>query len=547
MKKGRCLVVVLLSILIAATALTPMANSANHTDLRKQVVGYFPAYRYASAFNSIDFSAMSHVILSFIRYQDGNLICDFNESQIQAVKEKCNESGAKLMISLGGWGGFSYTNNPIDTEKERTEFIDGLMYYVDTYDLDGLDIDIEITNEDFWPYFDAFASALSKRLKSQGKLLTMAVSTWFTDNIETSTYNYFDFLNLMCYDSMSKIRNYITYYRARGVSDERMIIGVPFFGSDEDGNSYTYAEIIESNKTELSQSDHYNGISYDGIPQITAKAEYSLSFGGIMIWEIGQDSFEAEYSLLHAIKNAYSVPKTDVSPVTNLTSCNTSLTGTTLMWSPSPDAVSYHIYNGPNEIGVTSEPSFSINNLTSGSIYTFKVFAVNTEGIFSISTNINIETPIDATGIAEWDSNTIYLKGDLAVYNGTVYMAQWWTRGIIPGSLEIGSSVWTYVGKAGNANTGDERFTINIQPDKTGPQKKGTLMKFKTSVSGGEENIQYQYYILKDGIVFYKSMATTDTVFEYTLQGPGDYYVIAYGNDGAGNTVSSKIVVNISQ
>ena len=539
MKKGKRLLLLLLSALMITT-ITPTANSANQVGLRKRVVGYFPSYRYSSAFNSVDYSAMSHVILSFIRYKD-KLICDFSDSQIKAIKEKCEKSGSKLMIALGGWEGFSYTDNPIDTEEERTEFINELMYYVDTYDLDGIDIDIEITNEDFWICFDDFASELSNRLKAEKKLLTMAVSPWFTDGIKESTYDYFDFLNLMSYYPINQINNYVLYYRTRGVSDERMNIGVPFYGEDDNGKSYIYSDIIASNKAELSQSNYGNGISYDGIPSIIAKAEYSLSFGGIMVWEVGQDDFEPEYSLLQAIKNVYSVSESEVSPVTNLTSGNTTFTGTKLNWTASENAVKYDIYNGSNYVGSTSDTSFSVHNLTSGSIYTFKIFAVNADGITSASTNINVETLIDADEIPEWNSNTIYLKGDQAICNGNVYMAQWWTRGIIPGSTQAGSSVWIYVGKAGSKN-----LKITIEADKEGAIPKGTLTKFTASVYGEQNIISYQYYIVKDGIVFYKNNAALNASFEYTLQEQGDYQILAYCRDESGNTASNKMIVSVA-
>ena len=76
--------------------------------------------------------------------------------------------------------------------------------------------------ENVWNNFDAFVSELSSRLKPKGKLLTMAVSTWFTGPIANSTYNYFDFLNLMSYDynqsgtgdvaPMSQIYDMVSYY-----------------------------------------------------------------------------------------------------------------------------------------------------------------------------------------------------------------------------------------------------------------------------------------------------------------------------------------------
>lgn len=543
MRKGKGLLAVLLAAVMLAAEVTTGAaaenpgTTADEKDPRGRVVGYFPSYRY-EFLDSIDFSAMTHVILSFVQYQGGNMYCMFDDTQIRAIKEKCDENGVKLMIALGGDGGFAYTDNPIDTDEERTEFINELMYYVDTYDLDGIDIDVEITNADFWKCFDGFTAELSGRLKAEEKLLTMAVAPWFTDGIAESTYDYFDFINLMSYDSIDKIGNQVLYYEARGISKEEMNIGVPFFGVSEDGKSYySYAEII---------ADHKTGVSYDGIPEMTAKAEYSLSYGGIMIWEIGQDVFEPEYSLLEAIKKVYFVPETGIAPVTELVAENITFTGTRLEWAASEDAVCYTIFNGQEYIGSTADTSYQIAGLTDSSLYTFKVYAVNQAGVSSISANVNVETPMDASELAEWNPNKVYLSGNQAVHNGAVYTAQWWTSGNEPGSTQAGSGVWLYVGKAGNAGSG--KLQMSVRPDKIAMQEKGTTINFSAVVSGGTDMMaQRYYYIVKDGAVVYENTMTGDMEFAYTFAEAGDYRVLTYCKDAERKKASGRISISIEE
>ena len=350
MKRCRRWIAAMLLAILIVTTMIPITASAKQEDFKNRVVGYFPSYRY-STFNSVDFSAMTHCILSFLTYSNGTLTCGFSDAQIRAIKEKCDANDVKLMVALGGWDGFSYTNNPIDTDEERQKFVADLMYYVDSYDLDGIDIDVEITNSDFWACFDLLVKDLSAELKPDGKLLTMAVATWFTDPIADSTYEYFDFINLMSYygtgyDShMNQIYNYLTYYGNRGVSDDRMVIGVPFYGNSSGANP-TYGEIIAMS-TDASMLNYYNGINYNGAHTITAKAEYSLDYGGIMIWEVGQDSFNKRYSLLEAIKrvNDTTGTATDIGYLANLNSSKTTCTSTKLSWTASENAVSYKIYN----------------------------------------------------------------------------------------------------------------------------------------------------------------------------------------------------------
>ncbi|MBQ9885879.1 MAG: carbohydrate-binding protein, partial [Lachnospiraceae bacterium] len=286
---------------------------ADNSGLR--IVGYMPSYRMGS-FNNVDVSKLTHCMLAFMTYANGTCTSTFSDSQVRNVVNRCHENGVKVQIALGGGGGFNVSDAPFSTAAKRTSIVNQVMNYVDTYNLDGVDIDIEVTDSNVWANFDAFISELSARLKTEGKLLTMAVSSWFTGPIQNSTYNYFDFLNLMTYDyaagngpvaPMSMVTDMVSHYGNKGVSNDRMTIGVPFYGYGPGGYSdgYSYAEIIAAdinNKTK--DTTTYNGktVYYNGETTIRQKAEFSKNYGGIMIWELGQDSFGSN-SLLTVIKN----------------------------------------------------------------------------------------------------------------------------------------------------------------------------------------------------------------------------------------------------
>lgn len=91
-----------------------------------------------------------------------------------------------------------------------------------------------------------------------------------------------------------------------------------------------------------------------------------------------------------------------------------------------------------------------------------------------------------------------------------------------------------------------EKLKVNLQPDKTGAQKKGTLINFSATASGGQGTKLYQYYIVKNGVVFYKGTLTKNASFEYTLQEQGNYQVLAYCKDDAGTMATGKVAVTIS-
>lgn len=326
------LISALLALVMVCTLLPmnlPVAKAATTSDPGRRVVGYLPSYRMGTV-NSIDFSALTHCNLSFMTYSNGTLTSGFSAGDVQTIVSKCHANGVKALIAVGGWNGFNTSDGPFTTAAKRTSFVNQLMNYVNTYNLDGVDLDLEVTDAGVWNNFDALVSELSSRLKASGKLLTMAVGTWFTGGIQNSTYQYFDFLNLMSYDynqsgtgevaPWSQIYDMISYYGSRGVSNDKLVIGVPFYGYGAGGTAYTYAEMVGSNAANANL-DYANGVYYNGMSTIRKKAEYSKSYGGTMIWEIGQDSYSS-YSLLGVIKDVMgsgsSQPQTTKAPSTNI-------------------------------------------------------------------------------------------------------------------------------------------------------------------------------------------------------------------------------------
>ncbi len=85
----------------------------------------------------------------------------------------------------------------------------------------------------------------------------------------------------------------------------KVVLGVPFYGRP---SWASYDEILTANpeayKTDISM---INGIQahYNGIPTIQKKAAWAkANLGGIMIWELTQDTVIKQKSLLYAIGQA---------------------------------------------------------------------------------------------------------------------------------------------------------------------------------------------------------------------------------------------------
>lgn len=347
------LAIVMVLTMMPANFTTMTAKAATSG---KRIVGYFPSYR-TYAMNSVDFSAMTHCMLAFMTYSNGTLTSGFSDSDTRNIVSKCHANGTKAIIAIGGWGGFDSSDDPFGTPAKRTAFVNQVMNYVNTYDLDGVDIDIEVDDARVWNNFDALISELSGRLKSQGKLLTMAVSQWFTGSIANSTYQYFDFLNLMSYDynmsgtgevaPWSQIYDMIAHYSSKGVSEDKLVIGVPFYGYGSGGVARTYAEMVAMDPANANR-DYANGVYYNGKDTIRQKAEYSKAYGGTMIWEVAQDTFDND-SLLKVIKEVMATGTSDNVPQ-----------------EPSNPGISTEIATGSGDVYVYQDINYGGNSASLG-------------------------------------------------------------------------------------------------------------------------------------------------------------------------------------
>ncbi|MBR3646074.1 MAG: carbohydrate-binding protein, partial [Lachnospiraceae bacterium] len=326
-------------------------------------------------------------------------------------------------------------------------------------------------------------------------------------------------LNLMSYDynqngtgenaPWSQVYDMVNYYQARGVAANKLVIGVPFYGYGQGGTAYTFAEIVGRNPANA-YKDYADGIYYNGINTIKEKTEYSKNFGGIMTWEVGQDSF-GQYSLLNVMKTTMAQgidnsQPTQQQPVTTQKSA-------TKDWN----AISY-IANGTGNwnydntykffcadanvnavnlqrpgfasqdgIYVTLGSGISSCSLGAGS------YAIQGAGIVLYTTAFNNqkETQFTITDVQgthtcyvynekagtqqqttqqqttqqqttqnngssdypAWDSSKAYSGGDKVTYNGKIYQALWWTQGANPETSTEG--VWKLIG------------TVNEQPETT--------------------------------------------------------------------------------
>ena len=130
-------------------------------------------------------------------------------------------------------------------------------------------------------------------------------------NVSKAALEAFDFINIMSYDatgpwspaspgqhsSYSYSTKGINFWKNNvGIPGDKLNLGVPFYGYDfidpSTVNAVTYGSMVALDKS-YAELDQVGTAYYNGRPTIEAKVELaSNEVGGIMIWEIGQDSFD---------------------------------------------------------------------------------------------------------------------------------------------------------------------------------------------------------------------------------------------------------------
>jgi chitinase len=304
------------AILFISTVLTANAQSGTF-----RIIGYVPNWIDVNAFSqNFDFKQVTHINFAF---QNPDASGNLNESNtgLTALVAKAHLNNVKVLVSIGGGSaadGIVKTNfqNQITTAEKRATFIHKIAIYLKTYKLDGLDVDEEgpAINSNYL----AFIKQLADSLKPKGLLLTIAVG-WGNENIPNSTFQYFDWVNLMAYDYTGDwdqkrpgqhspywyAKQMIDTFKKRGVKKEQLCLGVPFYGYGfyKKPGSYSYNTIMTKYPDAWQKDQVGDTIYYNGTTTIWEKTMLSMTeASGIMIWELSQD-VKGDKSLMKVISS----------------------------------------------------------------------------------------------------------------------------------------------------------------------------------------------------------------------------------------------------
>lgn len=289
-----------------------------------RVVGYLSSDNF-NKMTSVQFCKLTHLNLSFANPDGaGNLNV---KGDIDEVIKYAKSSNPTIKIGISLAGGVITEEQAanwsllIDNPENRPEFIKKIINFVEVHKLDGVDVDLEwdaVTSG-----YSDFVVELKSALKIKSKFITAALpnNTRFT-NINSEALNAFDFINIMAYDmtgpwspdkpgqhsALNDAKLGIDFWgKMQNIPKEKLTLGVPFYGYNFTNpivTSAIYGQIVATGN-QFADQDEFGQIYYNGRPTIEQKVQLaSETTGGIMIWELGQDSFD-EYSLLDVIHEKY--------------------------------------------------------------------------------------------------------------------------------------------------------------------------------------------------------------------------------------------------
>ncbi len=297
-----------------------------------KVVGYYPGWE-PNKLDRIQYDVVTNINYAFaIPTAQGGLLPLENPDLARSLIAQAHANNVKVSIAVGGW---SYNGTELEntfvqatnTDAKIQAFTNAIMNMVNEYGFDGVDMDWEHprTGQPSQTQYEKLMLSLSSSLKQKGKLLTAAVLSgvsadgvvyWDSAAHTDAVLECVDWINVMAYDGGDGERhssynfavNCGLYWRdTRHMPAEKVVLGVPFYGRP---SWASYDAILQANpnayNTDISM---INGLQayYNGIPTIKNKTRWAKqNLGGIMIWELSQDTLDRSKSLLTAIGEAAS-------------------------------------------------------------------------------------------------------------------------------------------------------------------------------------------------------------------------------------------------
>ncbi len=209
----KCIALAFSLVLLALTACHPTKKE----NKQLAIMAYYVPTANPTDLDHLAFDQLTHIIFSFTEVIDNQMKFVHPESADQLrrlIEKRIEYPKLKVMIACGGWGGSGGFSDMADTPDTRQRFVTSVIDFLNTYQLDGLDIDWEYpglpgADNPHKPAdkenFTALMRELRQAMDATGKKLelTFAAAGWekFFHHVEiTEVMKYANFMNVMTYD-----------------------------------------------------------------------------------------------------------------------------------------------------------------------------------------------------------------------------------------------------------------------------------------------------------------------------------------------------------
>lgn len=272
------------------------------------IIGYIPEYRQ----NTIDWKAISphltHAILFSLELTKTGELAALdrfpNEEFMNSAKKNFQNKGGKLLICFGGNSRTNGFPEMVKEKENRRNFINNLQKLMEEKHLDGVDLNWEYPRDhDEWIGLFKLIIEIRENF-GNNKIITLALYPGQEKIFPDYIINIVDYFLVMIYDMSCKNppchHSSYNFFKTASLDNKnikkcKIALGLPFYARD--GFTFkaeTYAKIVKfgiDDKKDEIKGEGRDFWMFNSVKTISDKTKFSLDnhFGGVMIWEVGQD------------------------------------------------------------------------------------------------------------------------------------------------------------------------------------------------------------------------------------------------------------------
>jgi len=237
--------------------------------------------------------------------------------------------------------------------------------------------------------------------------------------------------------------------------------GLAASGTTSSGTNLNWSAVTPPANCTVSSYTVYKGGTSIGTSSTTSFSVTGLTASTTYTFTVAAtDSFgtSPQSSSISVTTSAASSCTANPGAPTGLAASGTTSSSTNLSWSAvTPPAncsvTSYTVYQGGSALATVGGTSYTASGLSASTTYTFTVAASDSHGTGSQSSSISVTTSSSGggggcSGVAAWNSTSVYTAGMQASYNNYLWTASYWTQNNVP--TAGGSGPWNIAGYCGS-------------------------------------------------------------------------------------------------